>query len=197
MENISVFSNMDSLLLLYLEYTQGHTRSYWCTLLETFCLYENNVSLLGYSVHRVNLMIHLAYLLIAKYRLLKLSLLIVHLVCVCVCVLCRCTWLVSTSSLVRSMKISVLPPTTWTSPTSREWITRWDSRRTGRVSAASRTACYRLLIKHFSAVEMWQRTRAVSSESLWVDELISGKRDEWTVTSQLSQKYSPICFGLN
>lgn len=75
---------MDSLLLLYLEYTQGHTRSYWCTLLETFCLYENNVSLLGYSVHRVNLMIHLAYLLIAKYRLLKLSLLIVHLVCVCV-----------------------------------------------------------------------------------------------------------------
>lgn len=53
----------------------------------------------------------------------------------CLCVLCsrRCTWSVSTSSLVRSMKISVLPPTTWTSPTSREWITRWDSWRTEEI----------------------------------------------------------------
>lgn len=56
----------------------------------------------------------------------------------CLCVLCsrRCTWSVSTSSLVRSMKISVLPPTTWTSPTSREWITRWDSWRTEEIWTA-------------------------------------------------------------
>lgn len=91
--------------------------------------------------------IHVAYLFMANYPFLKDSntsvrKLIVPYFLWDLCS-CRSTWLVSTSSLVRSMKISALPPTTWTSPTSRELIIRWDRWRTELRSWVDVTvACY-------------------------------------------------------